>query len=113
MIRRPPRSTQSRSSAASDVYKRQIPNMPDVHEAELAPCPSARTQQIFPEPLRSSRPHTGDGICVEVYRARDLNLVAVHSEHVISLQLKGSGDLPQHVAAHGWRVEIRAGNSIN
>src|SRR5450756_2638037 len=26
MIRRPPRSTQSRSSAASDVYKRQVPN---------------------------------------------------------------------------------------
>src|SRR5665809_71153 len=26
MIRRPPRSTQSRSSAASDVYKRQIKN---------------------------------------------------------------------------------------
>eukprot|EP01015_Nassula_variabilis_P036249 TRINITY_DN9303_c0_g1_i1.p2 TRINITY_DN9303_c0_g1~~TRINITY_DN9303_c0_g1_i1.p2 ORF type:complete len:101 (+),score=47.73 TRINITY_DN9303_c0_g1_i1:8-310(+) len=26
MIRRPPRSTQSRSSAASDVYKRQIQN---------------------------------------------------------------------------------------
>ena len=24
MIRRPPRSTQSRSSAASDVYKRQV-----------------------------------------------------------------------------------------
>src|SRR5450756_2192079 len=26
MIRRPPRSTQSRSSAASDVYKRQVEN---------------------------------------------------------------------------------------
>src|SRR5450756_548536 len=26
MIRRPPRSTQSRSSAASDVYKRQLPS---------------------------------------------------------------------------------------
>ena len=26
MIRRPPRSTQSRSSAASDVYKRQAPD---------------------------------------------------------------------------------------
>src|SRR5450756_3091001 len=26
MIRRPPRSTQSRSSAASDVYKRQAPS---------------------------------------------------------------------------------------
>ena len=28
MNRRPPRSTQSRSSAASDVYKRQIKNDP-------------------------------------------------------------------------------------
>src|SRR5450756_3189008 len=34
MIRRPPRSTQSRSSAASDVYKRQI--QADVHQ-ELQP----------------------------------------------------------------------------
>src|SRR5450756_3249815 len=30
MIRRPPRSTQSRSSAASDVYKRQGLNTPNV-----------------------------------------------------------------------------------
>src|SRR5450756_742734 len=29
MIRRPPRSTQSRSSAASDVYKRQLPVPPN------------------------------------------------------------------------------------
>src|SRR5680860_943077 len=29
MIRRPPRSTQSRSSAASDVYKRQVLTHPD------------------------------------------------------------------------------------
>src|SRR5659263_186906 len=29
MIRRPPRSTQSRSSAASDVYKRQVGKVPD------------------------------------------------------------------------------------
>src|SRR5678810_1428805 len=28
MIRRPPRSTLDRSSAASDVYKRQLPNGP-------------------------------------------------------------------------------------
>src|SRR5680860_872999 len=39
MIRRPPRSTQSRSSAASDVYKRQIdvgpqPAQPILLEAE-------------------------------------------------------------------------------
>src|SRR5450756_2590877 len=35
MIRRPPRSTQSRSSAASDVYKRQTVNG-RVHELQVA-----------------------------------------------------------------------------
>src|SRR5450756_3260070 len=33
MIRRPPRSTQSRSSAASDVYKRQVALTPASAEA--------------------------------------------------------------------------------
>ena len=31
MIRRPPRSTQSRSSAASDVYKRQVLVLPNLY----------------------------------------------------------------------------------
>src|SRR5665809_172771 len=35
MIRRPPRSTQSRSSAASDVYKRQLPEPPDLDDPPL------------------------------------------------------------------------------
>src|SRR5680860_791768 len=35
MIRRPPRSTQSRSSAASDVYKRQV-NMSGFDELQVA-----------------------------------------------------------------------------
>src|SRR5450756_661234 len=34
MIRRPPRSTQSRSSAASDVYKRQLKNSVKKHSAD-------------------------------------------------------------------------------
>mgnify|MGYP007068955033 CR=1 FL=1 len=33
MIRRPPRSTQSRSSAASDVYKRQLLALAEVKKA--------------------------------------------------------------------------------
>ena len=38
MIRRPPRSTQSRSSAASDVYKRQVyPLLAPTHTFETAP----------------------------------------------------------------------------
>src|SRR5450756_3234380 len=35
MIRRPPRSTQSRSSAASDVYKRQVCEVPLVRVVEV------------------------------------------------------------------------------
>src|SRR5450756_166562 len=35
MIRRPPRSTQSRSSAASDVYKRQVVHNKDYMESVL------------------------------------------------------------------------------
>ena len=44
MIRRPPRSTQSRSSAASDVYKRQVVDvtllkMIDVEVPAIQPKP--------------------------------------------------------------------------
>src|SRR5450756_2158945 len=35
MIRRPPRSTQSRSSAASDVYKRQLPGHVSLHKHRI------------------------------------------------------------------------------
>src|SRR5680860_747054 len=39
MIRRPPRSTQSRSSAASDVYKRQVRCRAQQHGSELCGPP--------------------------------------------------------------------------
>ena len=38
MIRRPPRSTQSRSSAASDVYKRQVVDSVRALEAFTSPA---------------------------------------------------------------------------
>eukprot|EP01016_Furgasonia_blochmanni_P036405 TRINITY_DN4156_c0_g1_i3.p1 TRINITY_DN4156_c0_g1~~TRINITY_DN4156_c0_g1_i3.p1 ORF type:complete len:110 (+),score=40.33 TRINITY_DN4156_c0_g1_i3:3-332(+) len=38
MIRRPPRSTQSRSSAASDVYKRQVHGNLTLSSANIADC---------------------------------------------------------------------------
>src|SRR5450756_3138591 len=44
MIRRPPRSTQSRSSAASDVYKRQVVALHEVEGAvKAAVCAVAVT----------------------------------------------------------------------
>src|SRR5450756_900930 len=39
MIRRPPRSTQSRSSAASDVYKRQVPHRISRADAGIVRAP--------------------------------------------------------------------------
>ena len=46
MIRRPPRSTLDRSSAASDVYKRQHP----IREADL------RARGVVPEELAAKLP---------------------------------------------------------
>ena len=49
MIRRPPRSTQSRSSAASDVYKRQHPvrvdDLPQRDASSLSLCGNAESSQ--------------------------------------------------------------------
>src|SRR5680860_1700773 len=59
MIRRPPRSTQSRSSAASDVYKRQVspdcaahtntatPTLPS-HAAQAHHCPETGRESVPP-----------------------------------------------------------------
>ena len=47
MIRRPPRSTQSRSSAASDVYKRQI--SADAFDGRGNYSLGLREQLVFPE----------------------------------------------------------------
>eukprot|EP00658_Telonema_sp_P-2_P039251 TRINITY_DN2807_c0_g1_i2.p1 TRINITY_DN2807_c0_g1~~TRINITY_DN2807_c0_g1_i2.p1 ORF type:complete len:374 (+),score=100.53 TRINITY_DN2807_c0_g1_i2:107-1228(+) len=47
MIRRPPRSTLSSSSAASDVYKRQVLNHADLYHQNLARlCASLRDQLV-------------------------------------------------------------------
>lgn len=84
--------------------------MPAVHGTALGRSPSAGMPQIFPRPLHSSRPHAWGGIIVEVYRARNVNFLAAHSEHVIALQLRGSGNLLQQTPANGSRKAIRAGN---
>src|SRR5450756_2685320 len=66
MIRRPPRSTQSRSSAASDVYKRQV------HEECLAgmaawgatnyPVPLSWGASFHPELIEQMAHHIGESM---------------------------------------------------
>ena len=50
MIRRPPRSTQSRSSAASDVYKRQ-----DDDSKDYLSVSRERTQVLFDDEAKGNR----------------------------------------------------------
>src|SRR5680860_1300485 len=47
MIRRPPRSTQSRSSAASDVYKRQDPHSLRTHQETHQSDPTVHVPSIL------------------------------------------------------------------
>src|SRR5450756_2604305 len=59
MIRRPPRSTQSRSSAASDVYKRQVRGFGDRSTIKLSSGHSVFNQPVgsgtqYPWSLRAS-----------------------------------------------------------
>src|SRR5680860_163445 len=55
MIRRPPRSTQSRSSAASDVYKRQGPRTRRRRAARCRRRRTPRQQQVFEQQQPSPR----------------------------------------------------------
>ena len=51
MIRRPPRSTRVRSSAASDVYKRQVMG---IHSRINSNCQFSRVRQISTDPFHKS-----------------------------------------------------------
>src|SRR5450756_2418945 len=78
MIRRPPRSTQSRSSAASDVYKRQ----------ELHPCGFADLGQ-----LRGLLLHPGQVVGMDVLPAEGGEIageVVGHTPDLVQLRRPGA-----------------------
>src|SRR5450756_883261 len=87
MIRRPPRSTQSRSSAASDVYKRQAAYVPpsprtlaqragDAAEDDVAARLSARGWRILGRRVRAGRSEL-DLVAVDPGPPRTLVIVEV------------------------------------
>src|SRR5450756_1592843 len=96
MIRRPPRSTQSRSSAASDVYKRQVDYLEKSYAAGRIPGsffkregrPSefeTLTSRLIDRPIRPLFP---EGFFNEVQ-------VVIH---VLSLNPEVEGDIPALIA---------------
>ena len=60
MIRRPPRSTQSRSSAASDVYKRQSKGR-SLKQAKAAAFATAHKHKEEGMPTRGSKRFSNNG----------------------------------------------------
>src|SRR5660398_138648 len=85
MIRRPPRSTPLYSSAASDVYKRQLwPTDPNPAE----PCPRAH-QSDKHRGLQRTEPK-GQLECSDLHR--HLSLLACPSSSSLSVQIRSAGD---------------------
>ena len=64
------------------------------------------------ELLVSSRPFAWTGIVVEVFRARDVDVAAEYSEHVVSLQLRGPINLFQRRNGRGFQRTMHRGDVI-
>ena len=64
------------------------------------------------ELLVSSRPFAWNGIVVEVFRARDVDVAAEYSEHVVSLQLRGPINLFQRRNGRGFQRTMHPGDVI-
>src|SRR5450756_3120015 len=83
MIRRPPRSTQSRSSAASDVYKRQLRDPPvAIETGEARPEDGEREAG---DCLVATQSHTDEGMdgrrrccCCHAQQQADIGIAGLH-----------------------------------
>eukprot|EP00658_Telonema_sp_P-2_P060406 TRINITY_DN49330_c0_g1_i1.p1 TRINITY_DN49330_c0_g1~~TRINITY_DN49330_c0_g1_i1.p1 ORF type:complete len:182 (-),score=20.37 TRINITY_DN49330_c0_g1_i1:332-877(-) len=103
MIRRPPRSTLSSSSAASDVYKRQVVSRSEressgspirttpphrLHEMPVPSGPSLEPEDLRRLLDRPPVPPTASGAGAQVYGQRYLNLISK------SMNIPGSSSQP-------------------
>src|SRR5680860_1469637 len=103
MIRRPPRSTQSRSSAASDVYKRQVERQGPRGEA------GARRRQAHAvgQQSRVWQRHRGTGGRLRLRRSRDRLQCPLSARHLRTTR-QWHGRVPARrsgIAHHGARRE--------
>src|SRR5450756_2946917 len=115
MIRRPPRSTQSRSSAASDVYKRQVDERPVLEvlsgvgevQAEQVRGPArAGVSDGLDQPDRLTAEGDREGAQPSVPADERGDVARVHG--VVVPQLK-EGDVERGLVAHPDRDELGVG----
>src|SRR5665213_2655494 len=105
MIRRPPRATQSRSSAASDVYKRQHPqpldhlDLPRLGPGAAAELLAGGDGNVLGHRVRTS--------CVSRRGCPALNLLAVNVE--VDRQRDRAVDQPSRPSALGGGSSARSG----
>jgi AraC family transcriptional regulator len=85
--------------------------IPDWHQAESLPSDRA-IWGTHAELLVSSRPVAWNGIVVEVFRARDVDVATQYSEHVVSLQLKGPINLFQRRNGRAFQRTMHPGDVI-
>ena len=89
MRRRPPRSTQSRSSAASDVYKRQIPLTKYSQLERFVNLSRASVPPAFLEQLESNRYNPEAvykaGMDFAIRQCRDLLMLGAPGLHFYTL----------------------------
>ena len=73
--------------------------------------PSNGARGSIPSPLLSSA-QRWNGVCVELYRVRDIDIVRHDANHVVTVFLRGSCNLYQHRSGRSWHKTMHAGDII-
>src|SRR5450756_3236736 len=102
MIRRPPRSTQSRSSAASDVYKRQVVDR-GMLAADLGESSTASHLDLLAVGVRVVLDYPVFGVGPEIYpavfaRYRDIVLPPARAAVMARFRPDSTHDVPLAIA---------------
>src|SRR5680860_532784 len=93
MIRRPPRSTQSRSSAASDVYKRQLQALKELHSLDYVGPQYGADKKTFFDSI--------DALIFPTRYANEAEPLTIHeaATHGLSVIAYGRGSIPEIVGS--------------
>ena len=77
----------------------------------LAVLPSNGVRGSIPIPFLSSG-RRWNGVCVELYRVRDIDIVREGRDHALTAFLRGSVNLYQERNGRSWQKTLRAGDII-